>query len=126
MGTAALIREAGEAGTTTARLRELAAGEPEVARAVAARTGLTSALAEELAVRWAGDVAGVGVLRALAAQPATGPEWLALLAVHPDELVRRAVAAHRSTPRPTVRALAADSAPGVRRAVAAREPDGAG
>ncbi|BFV59565.1 hypothetical protein KCMC57_up46690 [Kitasatospora sp. CMC57] len=121
METAALVREARRAGTTVARLRELAAEEPEVARAVAGRTGLTAALAEELAVRWAGDRAGVGVLRALAAQPATGAEWLALLAVHPDELVRRAVAVHRATPEPTVRALAADSADGVRRAVAARD-----
>ncbi|MER5864290.1 hypothetical protein [Kitasatospora sp. NPDC002040] len=121
MGTAALVREARRVGTTVARLRELGAGEPEVARAVAGRIGLTAALAEELAVRWAGDHAGIGVLRTLAAQPATGPEWLALFAVHPDEQVRRAVAAHRATPKPTVRALAADSAATVRRAVAARE-----
>lgn len=121
MGTDPLVDEAWRASTPPERLRELAR-EPGTARIVASRIGLPADLAHELALRVeAGGPEWTAVARALAAQPATTGERLALLAAHPDEGVRRAAAVHRATPGPALRALAADASPAVRRALAARE-----
>ncbi|MFF2043702.1 hypothetical protein ACFVVX_25110 [Kitasatospora sp. NPDC058170] len=125
MTTDLLVNEAWRPATAPARLRELAA-DPVLARIVASRIGLPADLAEELAAEVAlraeaGGPPWTAVARALAAQPATGPERLALLAAHPDEGVRRAAAVHRATPGSAVDALAADPSAVVRRALAARE-----
>lgn len=116
----ALVNEARWPDTPASRLRELAAAAPAQARLVASRIGLPSDVAEELAesATNGGDVA---TLRALAAQPATSPQRLALLAAHPDERVRRGVAVHRATPKSALRLLAGDASAAVRRALAARE-----
>jgi hypothetical protein len=126
-----LVSEAWRAATPKSRLRELADQDPRLARIVASRIGLSAKLAEELAVRASGaggsDSAegtaqgDVRVLRALAAQPATSPQRLTLLAQHADEQVRRSVALHRSTPKPALRVLLGDASAEVRRALAARE-----
>jgi hypothetical protein len=119
-GTAA---EARRPGTPIPRLRELAEQEPWLARIVASRIGLPADLAEEIAARAAageGD-SWAGVLRAVAAQPATSADRLALLATHPDPSVRGVVAVHRSTPKSALKLLAADGSVAVRRALAARE-----
>ncbi|WP_329562379.1 HEAT repeat domain-containing protein [Kitasatospora sp. NBC_01266] len=134
-----LINEAWRPTTTTPRLRELAAEDPRLARIVAGRIGLSAEFAEELAA-WAdsADAHGavtdgadtglaeanlnrIGMVRALAAQPATSPERLALYAGHPDEQVRHFVALHRGTPKAALEMLAADDSPAVRWALAARE-----
>jgi hypothetical protein len=140
----ALISEAWRSTTTTPRLRELAFEDPRLARIVASRIGLPAGLADELAARageagsgeaGSGDADGaeadggdaavregdVGTVRALASQPATPPQRLALFARHPDEQVRRAVALHRGTPKTALTELATDESPVVRRALAARE-----
>ncbi|MER7734754.1 hypothetical protein ABTX80_28055 [Streptomyces erythrochromogenes] len=116
------LAEAWRPSTPPTRLRELAALGPGPARIVAGRIGLQAGLAEEVAVRaLAGGPDWFGVLRALAAHPATSPERLAELAAHPEESVRRVVAVHRATPKPAVKALARDESTAVRRALAGRE-----
>ncbi|MFJ3926312.1 hypothetical protein [Streptomyces sp. NPDC090022] len=116
------VAEAWRPATSLPRLRELAAQAPGPARIVASRIGLPAELAEELAVRalesgpdW------LGVLRALAAHPATSAERLAELAAHPEESVRQVAAVHRATPKPALKALARDGSATVRRALAGRE-----
>ncbi|MEU7605469.1 hypothetical protein [Streptomyces sp. NPDC041003] len=69
----------------------------------------------------AGGPAWFGVLRALAAHPATSAERLAGFAAHPEESVRRVAAVHRATPKAALKALARDGSPAVRRALAGRE-----
>ncbi|MFD9515892.1 hypothetical protein [Streptomyces sp. NPDC059979] len=116
------VAEAWRPATPPARLRELAARAPETARIVASRIGLSAELAEEVAGRAvAGGPDWFGVLRALAAHPATSSERLAEFAAHPEESVRRVAAVHRATPKATVKTLARDSSAAVRRALAGRE-----
>ncbi|MFE6906652.1 variant leucine-rich repeat-containing protein [Streptomyces erythrochromogenes] len=116
------VAEAWRPTTPPSRLRELAAQGPGTARIVATRIGLPAGLAEEVAVRaLAGGPDWFGVLRALAAHPATSAERLAELAAHPEESVRQVVAVHRATPKAAVKALARDGSTAVRRALAGRE-----
>ncbi|WP_404953120.1 hypothetical protein [Streptomyces sp. 147326] len=116
------VAEAWRPVTPLSRLRELAAQAPGPARIVASRIGLPAELAEEVAVRAvAGGPDWFGVLRALAAHPATPAERLAEFAAHPEESVRRVAAVHRATPKSSLKALARDGSPAVRRALAGRE-----
>ncbi|MFE5809763.1 hypothetical protein [Streptomyces sp. NPDC056491] len=116
------VAEAWRPATPLSRLRELAAQAPGPARIVASRIGLPAELAEEVAARAvARGPAWFGVLRALAAHPATSAERLAELAAHPEESVRRVVAVHRATPKTALKALARDGSAAVRRALAGRE-----
>ncbi|MFD9302088.1 hypothetical protein ACFWCB_05180 [Streptomyces sp. NPDC060048] len=116
------VTEAWRPATPLSRLRELAAQAPGPARIVASRIGLPAELAEEVAIRAiAGGPDWFGVLRALAAHPATSAERLAELAAHPEESVRRVAAVHRATPKAAIKALAQDGSAAVRRALAGRE-----
>ncbi|MER5934198.1 hypothetical protein [Streptomyces sp. NPDC002054] len=116
------VAEAWRPATPLSRLRELAAQAPGTARIVASRIGLPAELAEELAIRAiAGGPDWFGVLRALAAHPATSAERLAEFAAHPEESVRQVAAVHRATPKAAVKALAQDGSAAVRRALAGRE-----
>jgi hypothetical protein len=122
MASAELVAEARCPGTPPDRLRELADRGPRLARIVACRIGLPPETAEELAVLAAErGPEWLGVLRALAAQPATSGARLAALAVHPDASVRRAAAVHPETPESALGKLARDAATPVRRALAGRE-----
>ncbi|MFI7359018.1 hypothetical protein ACIBTP_34455 [Streptomyces avidinii] len=116
------VAEAWRPATPLSRLRELGAQAPGPARIVASRIGLPAELAEEVAVRaLAGGPEWFGVLRSLAAHPATSVERLAELAAHPEESVRRVAAVHRATPKAAIKPLAQDSSAAVRRALAGRE-----
>ncbi|MFI1283712.1 hypothetical protein ACH4U5_23715 [Streptomyces sp. NPDC020858] len=122
MGLDDEVAEAWRPATPPARLRELAARAPGPARIVASRIGLPAELAEELADRAiAGGPDWFGVLRALAAHPATSSERLAEFAAHPEESVRRVAAVHRATPKAAIKTLARDGSAAVRRALAGRE-----
>ncbi|MFD6889638.1 hypothetical protein [Streptomyces sp. NPDC059957] len=114
--------EAWRPATPLSRLRELAAQDPGSARIVASRIGLSAELAEEVAIRAvAGGPDWFGVLRALAAHPATSAERLAELAAHPEKSVRRVAAVHRATPKAAIKVLAQDRSAAVRRALAGCE-----